>query len=103
MFTPVTTIQDPAARGFADHTQRRWDQGRLDAVWTSDITYLHTGEGWLHQARVLALVHRPAQHATGTPGACWAGRWTSAQTRAWWAGRCAGPTHCAGPGLTRSA
>src|SRR5690625_5320755 len=32
MFTPVTTIQDPAARGFADHAQRRWDQGRLDAV-----------------------------------------------------------------------
>ena len=52
MFTPVTTIQDPAARGFADHAQRRWDQGRLDAVWTSDITYLHTGEGWLYLAAV---------------------------------------------------
>src|SRR5690625_667742 len=52
MFTPVTTIQDPAARGFADHAQRRWDQGRLDAVWTSDITYLHTGEGRLYVAAV---------------------------------------------------
>lgn len=45
MFTPVTTIQDPAARSFADHARRRWDQGRLDAVWTSDITYLRAGEG----------------------------------------------------------
>lgn len=51
-FTPVTTIQDPAARGFADHAQRRWDQGRLDAIWTSDITYLRTGEGWLYLAAV---------------------------------------------------
>ncbi|MFC5331045.1 IS3 family transposase [Brachybacterium fresconis] len=52
MFTPVTTIQDPAARGFADHAQRRWDQGRLDAIWISDITYLRTGEGWLYLAAV---------------------------------------------------
>src|SRR5690625_1220573 len=52
MFTPVTTIQDPAARGLADHAQRRWDRGRLDAVWTSDITYLATGEGWLYLAAV---------------------------------------------------
>jgi len=58
MFTPVTTIQDPAARGFADHAERQWDKGRLDAVWTSDIppqaggapTYLPTGEGWLFLA-----------------------------------------------------
>lgn len=52
MFTPVTTIQDPAARGFADHAQRRWGQGRLDAIWISDITYLPTGEGWLYLAAV---------------------------------------------------
>lgn len=52
MFTPVTTIQDPTARGFTDHALRRWDQGRLDAVWTSDITYLRTGEGWLYLAAV---------------------------------------------------
>ena len=32
MFTPVTTIQDPAARGFADHAQRRWDQDRKSVV-----------------------------------------------------------------------
>ena len=51
-FTPVSTIQDPAARGFADHAERRWDQGRIDAVWTSDITYLRTGEGWLYLAAV---------------------------------------------------
>src|SRR5699024_9199937 len=46
------TFQDPAARGLADHAQRRWDRGRLDAVWTSDITYLATGEGWLYLAAV---------------------------------------------------
>src|SRR5699024_8014494 len=48
MCPPVTTIQDPAARGVAEHAQRRWDQGRRDAIWISDITYLPTGEGWLY-------------------------------------------------------
>lgn len=52
MFAPATTIQDPAAKGFADHVERQWDKGRLDAVWTSDITYLPTGEGWLYLAAV---------------------------------------------------
>ena len=52
VFAPVTTIQDPAARGFADHVERQWDKGRLDAVWISDITYLPTGEGWLYLAAI---------------------------------------------------
>ena len=50
MFTPVTTIQDPATRGFADHAERQWEKGCLDAAWTSDITYLPTSEGWLFLA-----------------------------------------------------
>jgi len=68
MFTPVTTIQDPAARGFADHAQRRWDQGRLDAIWISDITYLPTGEGWGRRRR--SSPGRPSRDHRHTGSRC---------------------------------
>jgi len=47
-FMPVTTQAGPNPHPVADLVQRRFDQGQLNRVWTSDITYLGTGEGWLY-------------------------------------------------------
>lgn len=51
-FAPATTVVDPGAEVVPDRVKRRFDTGKLDRVWTSDITYLRTGEGWLYLAAV---------------------------------------------------
>jgi len=51
-WTPATTITDDSPHTLPDLVQRQFDTGQLNRVWTSDITYLGTGEGWLYLCAV---------------------------------------------------
>ena len=48
----MTTIPGVDTYKIPDRVKRGWNQGGLNRVWISDITYLRTGEGWLHLAAV---------------------------------------------------
>ena len=52
-FAPATTVVDLDAPMPTDLVRRRFDSGAVDRVWTSDITYLRTGQGWLYLCAVL--------------------------------------------------
>ncbi len=49
---PVTTLPDQVPHTIPDRVERRFDRGALNLVWTSDITYLATGQGWLYLCAV---------------------------------------------------
>lgn len=49
----VTTVTNDQDTYPADLVKRRWDTGKLNQVWVSDITYLRTWQGWLYLAVVL--------------------------------------------------
>ena len=51
-FTPVTTIPDKGRANPEDLVDRVWDTEQLDSVWTADITYLLTGQGWVYLCAV---------------------------------------------------
>jgi putative transposase len=51
-FAPATTVVDLDAPVPKDRVRRRFDTGELNRVWTSDITYLRTAEGWLYLCAV---------------------------------------------------
>lgn len=51
-FTPVTTLPGVYTYHLPDRVHRQWDQGAVDKVWISDITYLRTNEGWLYLCAV---------------------------------------------------
>jgi putative transposase len=53
-----TTIVDKRATAASDHVKRDFNPPAPNIVWCGDITYLHTGEGWLYLATVIDLFSR---------------------------------------------
>jgi putative transposase len=84
-FKTRTTVVDPMASFPPDLVERGFDQGRVDAVWFTDITYLTCGEGDMflcairdgHSRKVLGYSisdHISAEMVTGAIDAAAAAR-----------------------------
>ena len=55
----TTTLPGPDPGNIrVDRVERRFDQGRLDAVWVGDVTDIRTWEGWLYLATVIGAHSR---------------------------------------------
>ncbi len=59
-FTPITTVAGLRPAQIPDLVERHFDHGVLNAVWTSDITYLNTDQGWLYLCAVRDACSRRA-------------------------------------------
>jgi putative transposase len=57
-FRVVTTQTDPSLAVAPNTLDRDFSATELDQVWVSDLTYLHTEEGWLYLAAILDLSSR---------------------------------------------
>jgi transposase InsO family protein len=57
-FRVVTTRTDPSLAVAANTLNRDFSAPEPDQVWVSDLTYLHTEEGWLYLAAILDLSSR---------------------------------------------
>lgn len=54
----TTTKSNPAHQKMANLLNQNFKATRMNEKWTSDITYIRTGEGWLYLAVVLDLFSR---------------------------------------------
>ena len=83
-FVPVTTIQSKRKSTLPCLVKRLFDQGQLNRVWMSDITYLRTGKAGCTCARFVM----------GIPAVPWAGSWTACKILTWLNVHCAWHIPC---------
>ena len=66
-FRPATTDSRHSLPVAPNLLEQRFEAAAPNQVWLADITYLPTGEGWLHLAAVLDLATRKVVGWFGTP------------------------------------
>lgn len=54
----ITTVQNTKARASENILQGNFNSGKQNRVWSSDITYIWTKEGWLYLAVVMDIYSR---------------------------------------------